>query len=118
MPDRAIDSPRGTRVAPGAVTADAWRGTVEVVDATLCEGHFPGMPIVPAVAMLVCVEAALDAWRGSVVASYAALRFRTPVGPGDDLDLDLTRRADGTLAFALRRAGERVADGRIEEHRR
>lgn len=118
MRDRAIDSPRGTRVVPGVVTADAWRGTVEVVDTALCEGHFPGTPIVPAVALLACVEAVLYAWRGAAVASYAALRFRAPVGPGDALDLDLTRRTDGSLAFALRRAGKRVADGRVEELRR
>ncbi len=79
----------------------------------LFEGHFPGRPILPAVALLDRTVRAL-AGPGAPVAlrGVANLRLRRPVAPGDLLDLRSPGPTpDGRSRFEMRRAAEIVADG-------
>ena len=81
-------------------------------DGPLFEGHFPGRPILPGIAELALVAAALSPVEaeGSVSAIPFA-RFRGVVLPGDRLEVDSSPRAQGGVRFEVRRAGEVVANG-------
>lgn len=79
----------------------------------LFEGHFPGRPILPAVALLdrtvraLAASGAPEALRG-----VANLRLRRPIAPGDVLDLESPAPSpDGRARFEVHRAAEVVADG-------
>jgi 3-hydroxyacyl-[acyl-carrier-protein] dehydratase len=83
---------------------------VEVPAASpLFAGHFPGSPILPGIAQLAMLEAALA---GSALREIRILRFRNLVLPGDALELRAALPgADGAVRFDLRRGGEPVSDG-------
>lgn len=77
------------------------------------EGHFPGRPILPAVALL---DRAIHAMAASgaelSLRRLANLRLRRPVAPGDVLDLEARAPGpDGRARFEVRRADAVVADG-------
>jgi 3-hydroxymyristoyl/3-hydroxydecanoyl-(acyl carrier protein) dehydratase len=98
-----------------------WRLLLRVPEGTpLCDGHFPGHPIVPGVAHLAWVERALgelQEGREVAVAVVRGFRLRRPVHPGDELELTLQPAAEGEggFVFAIRRGGEAVSDGRVEK---
>jgi len=79
------------------------------------DGHFPGHPVVPGVALL---RFALDAaetllGREPVLAGIERLKFHEQVRPGDELLLELTLdRAVGVIEIAYRAGERRVATGR------
>lgn len=78
----------------------------------LFEGHFPGRPILPGIAELVLVAAAVAPSKDpSAVSSIPFARFRGLVLPGDVLDVATTPRGEGGVRFEVRRAGELVANG-------
>lgn len=81
-------------------------------DGPLFEGHFPGRPILPGIAELMLVAAAV-APQG-VAADVSAIpfvRFRGLVRPADILDVNASPRGVGGVRFEVRRAGEVVANG-------
>lgn len=96
-------------------------------ESRLFQGHFPGRPIVPGVALLALVARAAADWRGEEgeILALRGLKLRRPVGPGETLALRLRTRpeaaaepatsAGSEIAFELRRgeegAGEAVATG-------
>jgi 3-hydroxymyristoyl/3-hydroxydecanoyl-(acyl carrier protein) dehydratase len=87
---------------------------IEVDDAWF-EGHFPGRPILPGVAQLALVFEALAKVQGRPlpVSGIAFARMRQQVVPGDRLQLTASMRPDGTIRFALTRAGEAVTNGEL-----
>jgi acyl-coenzyme A synthetase/AMP-(fatty) acid ligase/3-hydroxymyristoyl/3-hydroxydecanoyl-(acyl carrier protein) dehydratase len=126
----------GTHVGP-----DAGRSTVEVVaaaegadaavksadgpwdvtwtvpaDHPAFDGHFPGHPVLPGVALLSQVLAtalaqpALAAALGSTPVIDSA-KFLAPVGPDSTLVTRLSRRATGGIAFDVQRGDTVVARG-------
>ena len=42
------------------------------------------------------------------------LKFRSPIGPGETLAMELTRAAASKVSFTLRRAAEAVSSGVLE----
>lgn len=79
-------------------------------------GHFPGNPIVPAVAILdevlhqVSTELAPSAqspprWK------IGNAKFHRPLRPGEPLALELGRQADGNVRFKLSSADALIAQG-------
>jgi 3-hydroxymyristoyl/3-hydroxydecanoyl-(acyl carrier protein) dehydratase len=83
-------------------------------DGPLFEGHFPGRPILPGIAELVLVAAALaeeGVGAGAGVSAIPFVRFRGLVLPGDALEVNAVPRGEGGVRFEVRRAGEVVANG-------
>jgi 3-hydroxymyristoyl/3-hydroxydecanoyl-(acyl carrier protein) dehydratase len=78
------------------------------------DGHFPGQPILPGVAVLALVAEALEPPDGArAIRSVRSARFRERVLPGMRLDLSHARGDDGFVRFDVRDGGRRVADGAI-----
>jgi predicted hotdog family 3-hydroxylacyl-ACP dehydratase len=77
------------------------------------EGHFPGRPILPGVAELELVLAALirETRQPVVLRGLAFARLRQLVLPGDRLGLTTRELDGGRLRFDLRREGMLVANG-------
>jgi predicted hotdog family 3-hydroxylacyl-ACP dehydratase len=66
------------------------------------EGHFPGRPILPGVALLALVA---DALAQGPVRRVLHARFRLPVGPGETLALDARSAAGGNVRVVVTRNG-------------
>lgn len=101
------------RLGRPAATAAGLTIEVEVGAASrLFLGHFPGLPVLPGVALLMLIERAWEASTGRRAALSAVLRarFRTAVSPGDRLRLELRGPAD-RLTFRYSRGGDRIAEG-------
>jgi 3-hydroxymyristoyl/3-hydroxydecanoyl-(acyl carrier protein) dehydratase len=112
-----MSGPDPFQVLASGPQGDHWRLHLRIpVGTPLCEGHFPGHPIVPGVAHLAWVEKALAdrGGRSNVIQGIRGVRFRKPVHPGDELELQLLPAREGSFAFHLKRAGEAVSDGRVE----
>jgi 4-coumarate--CoA ligase (photoactive yellow protein activation family) len=81
------------------------------------EGHFRDFPILPGVVQLtdVVLPGVAAHWsRLRRVRRIVGLKFRSPIAPGDTLDLDVTRTAPQKVTFALRRRDETVSSGTLE----
>lgn len=78
-----------------------------------CEGHFPGAPVLPAVALLDAVLWRLEPIAGTRL-TVAAAKFLTPVRPGQSLSLEHAAGAGGTLRFTVIAAGAAVASGILQ----
>jgi len=79
------------------------------------EGHFPGRPILPGVALLALVLEALaqQPGRPAAVRAIPFARLRRPVVPGDDLALDARDGEGGRVRFDLRGGGALIANGEL-----
>ncbi|HXO21558.1 MAG TPA: hypothetical protein VOA87_16730 [Thermoanaerobaculia bacterium] len=93
----------------------------------LFTGHFPGRPIVPGIFHLALVARALADWRGAEVdiLGVSALRLRSPVGPGETLEVRVretsgdVKGGEGIQGFELRRPGSGpVSNGTVRTARR
>ena len=97
-----------------AATADSWEVKVEVpAGARWFDGHFPGHPILPAVAQLALVDRLLRRLAGpGRTTALDRFRLPLPVAPGDRLAVALARPdAAGRAAFTLRRGTAVVSGG-------
>ena len=99
-------------------TEDGWRVAIDVPEDTdYVRGHFPGAPILPAVAQLALLsQAASTCWKREVgIGGIVDLRFRGQIVPGDQLELFLSP-ADVAkeLRFRLLNAGRVVSQGVVE----
>ncbi len=88
--------------------------TIVVPDA-YCEGHFPGRPILPAVALLVLVVEQLsrESQRPLPLRTIPFLRLRQLVAPGDRLTLAARRSNGERVNVEVRRDGAVVANGEL-----
>ena len=84
-----------------------------VARSAYCEGHFPGRPILPAVALLALVVEQLsrESQRPLPLRTIPFLRLRQLVAPGDRLTLAARKAANGARAHRgdARRAWSRTA---------
>jgi 3-hydroxyacyl-[acyl-carrier-protein] dehydratase len=79
------------------------------------EGHFPGAPILPGVVLLdeavrvieQAIGAEATAWRVSSV------KFLSPAGPQEPLQLEHERLASGAIRFRISTADRTVATGQM-----
>jgi 3-hydroxymyristoyl/3-hydroxydecanoyl-(acyl carrier protein) dehydratase len=90
------------------------RGAFEVErDDPAFEGHFPGRPILPGVALVAEAMAALERATGTEASDWTLenAKFASPVAPGTRLELTHREEVPGRVRFEIR-AGERmVASG-------
>lgn len=80
------------------------------------EGHFPGEPIFPGVALLGLVVSALQEKLGYDlrVTAIPSVRWRAVVRPGDVLDVRLTRlEEEDHVAFEVRNGETLVSHGTL-----
>jgi len=79
--------------ADGNTLSGQWTPTAEL---PMFAGHFPGLPIMPAVAQLTLLQALIDqhsGW-GASVTGGSRLKFAARIQPGDRLTLTLQRNAE------------------------
>jgi 3-hydroxymyristoyl/3-hydroxydecanoyl-(acyl carrier protein) dehydratase/predicted hotdog family 3-hydroxylacyl-ACP dehydratase len=95
--------------------------TVEIPsESPAFRGHFPGRPILPAVAQLALVEqgiarlAGADSARSPAIVEISGLRLRRTVGPGDSLTLRLgAANPTGMHRFEIRSGDASVSGGSV-----
>lgn len=77
-------------------------------DSKFFEGHFPGNPILPAIAQLHYVFALLSENKAAAVVSHIDVaRFRETLRPGDVVSLTLSESQHGdSVSFKLTRASD------------
>jgi 3-hydroxymyristoyl/3-hydroxydecanoyl-(acyl carrier protein) dehydratase len=78
----------------------------------LFEGHFPGRPILPGIALLALVAGALD--RSAPLRGVPFARLRQPVFPGDVLAIAARELAPGRLRVGVNRGQTAVAHAELE----
>lgn len=67
------------------------------------DGHFPGLPLMPAVAQLAMLQALLlrhSNWKRPIIGG-SRLKFSAPIRPGDLIGIELQRKPSGTIEFSL-----------------
>ena len=78
-------------------------------------GHFPGNPIIPGALLLAevlrCIEQAEKAHFASCNVKTA--KFLHPARPGDTVEIEYARSAQGTIEFQCAVAGTRVLAGGV-----
>lgn len=90
---------------------------VASADAAWFQGHFPGMPILPGVALLAMVEDALarfwaDAEHGPVeIRAFQRIRFRQILSPGANLRIRVRQAQPDRLRFTVEHAGLPASTG-------
>ena len=77
-------------------------------DGPLFEGHFPGMPILPGVALIDMLSGAVGC---RPLGAIAHARLRRPVAPGDHLEVTARIEENGRVRAGERRGGEEIASG-------
>ena len=99
-------------------TKDAWACFDVVVDgdSPLFEGHFPGHPVLPAVAQIDLLAVLLRRIHGAsaCLTGVDGARFERPVRPGDRLRVRLSAGARELLVrFRIDRSGSIVSRGSL-----
>ena len=78
-------------------------------------GHFPGNPIIPGALLLAEVLRCIEQAEGAQFAScnVKAAKFLHPARPGDTIDIEYARSAQGTIEFQCAVAGTKVLTGGV-----
>jgi|GEM_PF-5308575 len=89
--------------------------TTLATDDPLFAGHFPDVPLYPAIGQLALIEAALSRWQQSPCALAAApnLKFLRPLRPGEQVEVRLDSVGAAEVAVEIRVAGSCALRGRI-----
>lgn len=80
------------------------------------EGHFPGRPVLPAVAQLALLDVLLRHLHGREARIVELVQYRllSPVLPGEEVQVHLHPSPPGAVAaFELERGDARISEGRI-----
>jgi len=80
------------------------------------EGHFPGRPILPGVALIAEAMSALERATGTVARDWTleSAKFASPVVPGTRLEMTHREEAPGRVRFEIRAADRTVASGLLK----
>ena len=95
--------------ADGNTISAAW---LPLADLPMFAGHFPGLPIMPAVAQIALLQALISQhsdW-GQQISGGSKLKFSSRIQPGDPLTLTLDRR-DGSVRFSIARQSGPASKG-------
>lgn len=77
-------------------------------------GHFPGRPIVPGVVLLDQVLLLAEQTHGAALWTIAQAKFLRTVGPGECLQLMLSRTPRGAWGFEIQGESGLVATGVLQ----
>jgi len=85
------------------------------VDHPAAAGHFPGNPIIPGALLLAEVLRCIELAEGMqfVACNIKAAKFLHPARPGDTIDIEYARSAQGTIEFQCAVAGTKVLTGGV-----
>ena len=86
-------------------------------DMPFFNGHFPGMPIMPAIAQIEMIRSLLQQktdWN-AVIAGGSGLKFSGRIQPGDRLAIQLQRMPSGDVSFSLRNNTAIVSKGILKQ---
>lgn len=91
------------------------RTIVVAPDHPAIAGHFPGCPIVPGVLILTEVMGVLRETLGDdfAIVGLPAVKFLSPLKPGEALDIHAVHAGHGILAFTCKSGGRPVAKGKL-----
>ena len=80
------------------------------------QGHFPGNPIIPGAVLLSEAVRLIEADLGVSLAPYRIRRakFPSPARPGDEVLIEFTDSATGSIKFACAVKGNTVLVGEVE----
>lgn len=78
-------------------------------------GHFPGTPILPGVLLLDLVLHSIAAATGMAPerCTIGAVKFLAPARPGDELEIEHSVEASGTIRFKVVAGARSIASGNI-----
>jgi 3-hydroxyacyl-[acyl-carrier-protein] dehydratase len=78
-------------------------------------GHFPGNPIIPGALLLAEVLRSIEQSEGRQFSAcnVKAAKFLHPARPGDTVEIEYARSAQGTIEFQCTVAGTKVLSGGI-----
>ena len=102
----------GSRGPDGEVRAEAEVGA----ESPWFRGHFPGQPLLPGVALLALVSAALRAGapgEAIEVAGFKHVRFKQLVLPGQRVSIEARWVSDGEVRFEAKAAGKLACRGTL-----
>ena len=96
---------------------DALRCRCTIAAALPCfDGHFPGLPLMPAAAQLAMLQALLlrhSNWQQTIIGG-SRLKFSAPIRPGDRLDIELQRKPSGDIEFSITTADSPASRGSLK----
>ena len=85
-------------------------------DLPFFNGHFPGLPLMPAVAQIEMIQALLEKhadWK-SVISGGSGLKFTGRIQPDDSLTIRLQRRPSGDISFTVENSDAVVSKGILQ----
>ncbi len=103
-----------------SVTADRIEASASVSgDSAWYDGHFPGAPLLPGIAILALVEEAIltaerQEGRSMRITGLSRVRFRLPVKPDEEMALKISRRegrSGWTFLFSVSLSGVPACTG-------
>lgn len=83
------------------------------VDHPAFAGHFPGTPILPGVVLLDMALHAMVTSSGLDACEISAVKFLSPVLPGDKLEIRHNSAAGGAIRFDILAGMRKIASGSI-----
>ena len=85
-------------------------------DMPFFKGHFPGLPLMPAVAQLEMIRALLEKHSGwnVTIAGGSGLKFSGRIQPDDKLTIRLQRRPSGDISFNIESSDTLISKGILQ----
>ena len=89
---------------------------VVTADMPFFNGHFPGLPIMPAVAQIEMIRELLEKHAGwnTTIAGGSGLKFSGRIQPNDRLTIRLQHRPSGDISFSIENRDAVVSKGMLQ----
>ena len=92
-----------------------WHGRARLAKGSLWfDGHFPDLPVLPAVAMLYAALAVADPDKRAKAIRMKHVRFRRAVAPGAELAIAASEPGPASQPFRLSVVGDVVCSGSLQ----